>query len=83
MLQLELNLWEQIREAESDLTAIAFQQLCLCFDAELERMSAQDKLEQGANAIQQLAELLVMRADAYFDEFQQRYNPTWPKLPDR
>ncbi|MCM1982417.1 hypothetical protein [Lyngbya confervoides] len=40
MLQLELNLWDQLREAEAAPTAIAFQQLLLCFDAKLERMSA-------------------------------------------
>jgi len=80
MLQLQLNLWDQIREAESDPMAIDFRQLCLSFDAELERMSAKEKMIQGAEAIQQLAELLAMRADAYFDEFQQRYDPVGPSL---
>ena len=80
MLQLELNLWTQLREAEAAPTAIAFEQLLLCFDQELERMSPKEKLEQGAEAIQQLAELLAMRAESYFEEWQQRYDPTGPSL---
>ncbi|MCM1982405.1 hypothetical protein [Lyngbya confervoides] len=80
MLQLELNLWDQLKEAEAAPTAIAFQQLLLCFDAELERMSAKEKMQQGAEAIQQLAELLALRAESYFEEWQQRYDPTGPSL---
>ena len=80
MLQLELNLWDQLREAEAAPTAIAFQQLILCFDAELERMSAKEKLEQGAEAIQQLAELLATRAEGLFEEWQQRFDPVGPSL---
>ena len=37
-------------------------------------MSSKEKLEQGAEAIQQLAELLAMRAESYFEEWQQRYD---------
>ncbi len=50
-LQLELNLWDQIRQAEAAPTAIAFEQLLLSFDQELNRMSSKDKLEQWAEAI--------------------------------
>ncbi len=82
MQQLELNLWEQIRKAEAEPTAIAFEQLLLCFDQELERMSAKQKLEHGAEVIQQLAELLAMRAESYFEEWQQRYDPTGPAIDD-
>lgn len=82
VLQLELDLWEQIKQAEAAPTAIAFSQLCLCFDQELERMSPKEKLEQGAEAIRQLADLLAMRADAYFEEFQQKFDPTGPTLND-
>ncbi|NJN23628.1 MAG: hypothetical protein HC810_03535 [Acaryochloridaceae cyanobacterium RL_2_7] len=80
MLQLELNLWEQIKQAEAAPTAIAFHQLCLCFDQELERMSPKEKMEQGAEAIAQLASLLAMRAEAYYDEFQQKYDPCGPSF---
>ena len=80
MLQLELNLWDQLKQAESAPTAIAFEQLLICFDQELDRMSSKEKLEQGAEAIQQLAELLAMRADSYFEEWQQRFDPTGPAL---
>ena len=37
MLQLELNLWDQLKQAESAPTAIAFEQLLLCFDQDLIR----------------------------------------------
>ena len=80
MLQLELNLWEQLREAEAAPTAIDFRQLCLSFDAELERMTAKEKMIQGADAIQQLADLLALRAESYFEEWQQRFDPVGPSL---
>ena len=35
MLQLELNLWQLLREAEVAPTAIDFRQLCLSFDTRL------------------------------------------------
>ena len=79
-LQLELNLWDQIRQAEAAPTAIACRQICLYFDAESERMLRREQLEQGAEAIRSLAELLAMRAEAYFEEWQQRYNPVGPSL---
>ena len=80
MLQLELNLWEQLREAEVAPTLVDFRQLCLSFDAELNQMSAKEKMEQGAEAIAQLASLLAMRAEAYYDEFQQKYDPCGPSF---
>lgn len=80
MLQLELNLWEQIRQAEAAPTRIDFRQLCLSFDTELERMTAKEKMEQGAEAIQQLADLLALKAESYFEEWQQRYDPVGPSF---
>lgn len=80
MLQLELNLWDQIREAESTPTAVDFRQLCLSFDAEMQRLSAQERLESGAEAIAQLADILAMRAESYFEEWQQRFDPVGPML---
>ena len=80
MLQLELNLWDQLQQAEAEPMAIDFQQLCLCFDVEMERMSAKERMEQGAEAIAQLAEVLAIRAESYFESWQQRFDPTGPML---
>ena len=51
MLQLELNLWQQLKEAEVAPTLVDFRQLCLSFDAELNQMTAKEKMEQGAEAM--------------------------------
>lgn len=82
ILQLELNLWDQLKQAEAAPTSIAFEQLLLCFDQELDRMNSKEKLEQGAKAIQQLADLLAMRADCLFDEWSQRFDPSGPVLAE-
>ncbi len=80
MLQLELNLWDQLREAEAEPMAIDFQQLCFSFDVAMENMSAKERMEQGAEAIAQLAEVLAVRAESYFESWQQRFDPTGPML---
>ncbi len=41
-------------------------------------MNARDKLEQEAEAIQQLAELLAIKAEANFGEWHRRFDPTGP-----
>ncbi len=50
----------------------------MSFDAE--QMTAKEKMIQGAEAIQQLADLLALRAESYFEEWQQRFDPVGPCL---
>jgi hypothetical protein len=81
-LQLELNLWQQIQAAEADPLACDFKQLCLTFDRTIAQLSQRDRLQAGAEAIAQLADLLVIRAETYFEEWQQRFDPTGPILEE-
>jgi hypothetical protein len=80
--QLQINLWEQLQAATADPLACDFQQLCLMFDRTIAELSQRDRLQAGATAIQQLADLLAIRAESYFDAWQQRYDPMGPVLEE-
>jgi hypothetical protein len=66
ILQLELNLWQQLAEANRSPQAIDWQQLCLAFDKAIAQTPAGQKLATAADAIKQMAGVFAARADEFF-----------------
>ncbi|MGB8701464.1 MAG: hypothetical protein WCD18_18780 [Thermosynechococcaceae cyanobacterium] len=70
-VQLSLNLWQQIEQAQAQPQATDWLQLCLAFDEamltlqESERTPAGLKLATAADAINQMADVLAARAEAF------------------
>jgi hypothetical protein len=66
ILQLELNLWQQLVEAQQSPQAVDWQQLCLAFDEAIAQTPAGQKLATAADAIEQMADVFAARADEFF-----------------
>ena len=66
VLQLELNLWQQLAEAQHSPQAVDWQQLCLAFDAAMDQTPVGLKLATAADVIAEMADLLAARADEFF-----------------
>jgi hypothetical protein len=82
MQQLEFDWWGQLIKAQADPVGCDFRQLCLCFDAQMERSGAQEQLAVGAEAICLLANCLARRAEVTLVEWQQRYDRSGPVLAE-
>ena len=82
MQQLEFDWWGQLQAAQVDPVGCDFRQLCLCFDAQMERSEVQEQLAVGAEAICLLADCLARRAEAALAQWQQRHDPRGPVLDD-
>jgi hypothetical protein len=67
VLQLELNLWQQIQQAQAFPQDANWHQLCLAFDQAIAHTPAHQQLAIAASAIEQLAELFAVRASLWFD----------------
>jgi hypothetical protein len=66
ILQLELNLWQQLAEAQQSPQAVDWQQLCLAFDEAIDRTPVGLRLATAADAIEQMADVFAARADEFF-----------------
>jgi hypothetical protein len=66
ILQLELNLWQQLAEAQQSPQAVDWQQLCLAFDEAIDRTPVGKRLAMAADAIEQMADVFAARADEFF-----------------
>jgi hypothetical protein len=69
IFQLELNLWQQLAEAQQSPQAVDWQQLCLAFDEAIDRTPVGLRLATAADAIEQMADVLAARATAWADDW--------------
>jgi hypothetical protein len=69
VLQLELNLWQQLAEAQQSPQAVDWQQLCLAFDQAIDQTPVELRLATAADAIEQMADVLAARAVAWADDW--------------
>ena len=74
-IQLELDLWQQIAEAQQSPHEADWQQLCLAFDQLMAHTPLEQQLAIAAQAIEQLATLLADRAMGWFED--------WQRSPDQ
>jgi hypothetical protein len=83
VLQLELNLWQQLAEAQQSPQAVDWQQLCLAFDEAINQTPAGLRLATAADAIEQMADVFAARADKFFSTWhRQRVAHEGPILDD-
>jgi hypothetical protein len=83
ILQLELNLWQQLAEAQQSPQAVNWQQLCLAFDAAMDDTPVRLRLATAADAIVELADVFAARADEFFSTWhRQRVAHEGPILDD-
>ncbi len=66
-LQLELNLWQQLADAQQSPQAVNWQQLCLAFDEAIDRTPVGLRLATAADAIAEMADIFAARADEFFN----------------
>ena len=60
VVQLQLNLWEQLKQAQAQPEVTDWRQLCLAFDETIELTPVELRLATGAAAIEQMADLLLL-----------------------
>jgi hypothetical protein len=83
ILQLELNLWQQLAEAQQSPQAVDWQQLCLAFDEAIDRTPVGLRLATAADAIAEMADVFAARADEFFSGWhRQRVAHEGPILDD-
>jgi hypothetical protein len=83
VLQLELNLWQQLAEAQQSPQAIDWQQLCLAFDEAMDDTPVGLRLATAADAIVEMADVFAARADEFFSGWhRQRVAHEGPILDD-
>jgi hypothetical protein len=69
IIQLELNLWQQLQQAQEFPQEANWQQLCLAFDRTITLTPAHQQLAIAATAIEQMADVLAARASLWFDDW--------------
>jgi hypothetical protein len=74
VLQLELNLWQQLAEAQQSPQAVDWRQLCLAFDQAIDRTPIGLRLATAADAIAEMADVFAARADEFFNN--------WRRVPE-
>jgi hypothetical protein len=72
--QLELNLWQQLAQAQRSPQDANWHQLCLAFDTAIDQTPVGLRLATAADAIVEMAEVLAARADEFFS--------TWRRVPE-
>jgi hypothetical protein len=83
ILQLELNLWQQLAEAQQSPQAVDWQQLCLAFDEAINQTPVGLRLATAADAISEMADVFAARADEFFSTWhRQRVAHEGPILDD-
>jgi hypothetical protein len=71
-IQLQLNLWQQLEQAQSQPQATNWQQLCLAFDEAMDRTPVGQRLATAADAFEQMADVLLARATAWAEDWSRR-----------
>jgi hypothetical protein len=74
IFQLELNLWQQLAQAQRSPQDANWHQLCLAFDTAIDQTPVGLRLATAADAIVEMAEVLAARADEFFS--------TWRRVPE-
>jgi hypothetical protein len=74
IIQLQLNLWDQLAQAQRSPQDANWQQLCLAFDTAIDRTPVGLRLATAADAIVEMAEVLAARADEFFS--------AWRRVPE-
>ena len=69
IVQLQLNLWQQLEQAQAEPQATDWHQLCLAFDEAIDRTPVGQRLATAADAIEQMADVLAARASAWADDW--------------
>jgi hypothetical protein len=69
IIQLQLNLWQQLEQAQAEPQATDWRQLCLAFDEAIDRTPVGLRLAIAADAIEQMAEVLAARASAWAEDW--------------
>jgi hypothetical protein len=82
IIQLELNLWEQLAQAQQSPQATDWRQLCLAFDATIDQTPPSQRLAAVADAIEQMAELFAARAEEIFSAWQRQSVNQGPVLDE-
>ena len=72
VVQLQLNLWEQLKQAQAQPEVTDWRQLCLAFDEAIDQTPVELRLATGAAAIEQMADLLLARATAWAEDWNRR-----------
>ncbi|MCG9890841.1 MAG: hypothetical protein MH252_07185 [Thermosynechococcaceae cyanobacterium MS004] len=73
IVQLQLDLWQRLEQAQAQPQATDWHQLCLAFDETIDKTPVGLRLATAADAIEQMAELLAARAIAWAED--------WYRLP--
>jgi hypothetical protein len=74
VIQLQLNLWDQLAQAQRSPQDANWQQLYLAFDTAIDQTPVGLRLATAADAIVEMAEVLAARADEFFS--------TWRRVPE-
>ncbi len=83
IIQLQLNLWQQLAEAQQSPQAVDWQQLCLAFDEAMDNTPVGKRLATAADAIAEMADVFAARADEFFSTWhRQRVAHEGPILDD-
>jgi hypothetical protein len=69
VIQLQLNLWQQLQQAQTQPQATDWRQLCLAFDQAIALTPVHRQLATAADAIEQMAEVLAARAEAWAEDW--------------
>ena len=71
-VQLQLNLWQQLEQAQAQPEVTDWRQLCLAFDETIELTPVELRLATAADAIEQMADVLLARATAWAEDWNRR-----------
>ena len=71
-VQLQLNLWQQLEQAQASPEATDWRQLCLAFDEAIDLTPVELRLATAADAIEQMADVLLARATAWAEDWNRR-----------
>jgi hypothetical protein len=69
IIQLQLNLWQQLEQAQAAPQATDWRQLCLAFDEAIDQTPVGLRLAIAADAIEQMADVLAARALAWAEDW--------------
>ena len=71
-IQLQLNLWQRLEQAQASPEATDWRQLCLAFDEAIDLTPVELRLATAADAIEQMADVLLARATAWAEDWNRR-----------
>ena len=71
-IQLQLSLWQQLEQAQTSPEATDWRQLCLAFDEAIDLTPQELRLATAADAIEQMADVLLARAMAWAEDWNRR-----------